>query len=311
MRHLRRQSCLADVFQLLKADHAAGQFVECLPRGAGAFITLVDASEVGEPTDGPLDWVSHFSKAAAVRDRMARRRPRGQQRSYATLDHLANNVLKAVRCITDHRFGPIAWRSGPGHLHRRHRIEHRQKRHLVPDVGRGAGNQQRHAIGIDNYVPFTAVFRTIDRAWPGVRAPFFARTLAESTTTVSSSICPALPSRFSNLRCSCGQTPARIHSVKRRQQVLPLGHRSLAGSICHWQPVRSTYAMPSMHLRSSTRGAPPRGSGRCVGSKGLISFQRSSGTNGSAMGQLPCYLLPTTPFKIYNTKRMQNHRHQL
>jgi hypothetical protein len=266
-------------------------------------IAEVDAAESAHPTHRSLDHIADFSQAAAMR-----RAAWGQQAADSTLDHLGDDPGEAVSAITHRRAGSTTSMTR-SHSDRWQRIKQGDERLFIPNVGRRGAQDQRDTIRVADDVAFTAVFAAIHRAGSGVRPPFLARTLALSTTTRDRSIRPARPKQFSNSRCNCGQTPAAVHWLNRRQQVLPLGQRSLRGKCCHWQPVFSTCRMPSRQGRSGIRGAPPRGSSRCAGSKGWIWFQSSSDNNGSAMRTLPCYLLHR--YKYKNPRELMDCRRQI
>jgi hypothetical protein len=169
-------------------------------------------------------------------------------------------------------------------------------------------NDQRNTAGLGDEMAFAPFFPAIHGVGACVRAPFFPRTLAESTITVSKFTMPARPSWLSSRRCSCGHTPAVVHSLNRLQQVVPLGQSGLLGRNFHWHPVRSTCTMPSRQGRSGLRGAPPRGSGGCWGKRGCTSFQSSSVTKGFAMGKLPCNLLPWKVQESLNVSRVSHRR---
>src|SRR3712207_7041303 len=61
-----------------------------------------------------------------------------------------------------------------------------------------------------------AGFAAVDRVRPGQRTPFFARTLAASTTARDHSMAPCWPSRSSTARCSRRHSPACVQATKRR-----------------------------------------------------------------------------------------------
>jgi len=54
------------------------------------------------------------------------------------------------------------------------------------------------------------------------------------------------------------QPPARSHSTKRRQHVLPEPYPNSRGNICHGNPPRSTNRMPVSAARSETRSRMPQ-----------------------------------------------------
>ena len=77
---------------------------------------------------------------------------------------------------------------------------------------------------------------------------------------------------------SLRNTPAFTHSWKRSWAVEE-GQMPVADNAFHWQPVRRTKKMPSMHERSLARGRPPpkRWVFLCAGSSGAMRAQSSSG----------------------------------
>jgi hypothetical protein len=78
-------------------------------------------------------------------------------------------------------------------------------------------------------------------------APFFARANQASAAASFQLIFPRSSSslRSSNQRAS--KIPIRVHSSKRRQQVL--GDGKYFGNFDHWQPVISTYKIPARQAR--------------------------------------------------------------
>src|SRR5215210_7407391 len=81
------------------------------------------------------------------------------------------------------------------------------------------------------------------------------------------------------------QMPCSTHSWKRWWQVEP--EPNSLGTAFHWQPVRSTYRMPSSTRRKGTIGRPGVPSGFSGGRSGRHSSHRSSGMRqmvGSASG---------------------------
>jgi len=78
------------------------------------------------------------------------------------------------------------------------------------------------------------------------------------------------------------KTPARTHSWKRLCAV-PCLQIPVASSAAHWHPVRSTYRMPSIAIRSENRGRPPpsRCLLGCFGSNGSIRSHNASDTRNT------------------------------
>ncbi len=109
------------------------------------------------------------------------------------------------------------------------------------------------------------------------QAPKSARIWLRSITAVCQSIRPARLSRRSSSRCTAANTPARCHSASRRCAVA--GEQPSSRRRCrHAIPVNSTNMIAPKHTRSSTRGRPPRGSGRCSGNSGSITSHNSCGS---------------------------------
>jgi general L-amino acid transport system substrate-binding protein len=139
----------------------------------------------------------------------------------------------------------------------------------VVDVRGPDMRHQRHPARIGHDVVFGPRLAAI--GW--VRSSFFppiARTDLLSTTVQRWSRGPRRRSSARRVLCKRRQTPARSHSTKRRQHVLPEPHPVSRGNICHGNPPRSTNRMPVSAARSETRGRPPRRRARrrSFGSKG-------------------------------------------
>jgi hypothetical protein len=94
-------------------------------------------------------------------------------------------------------------------------------------------------------------------------SPLLARANQASAAASDQSILPRSCNscRSSNQRLS--KMPIRVHSSNRRQQVL--GEGKHFGNFDHWQPVISTYRIPSKHVRDEWNGRPPRGCSSCAG----------------------------------------------
>ena len=141
----------------------------------------------------------------------------------------------------------------------------------VVDVRDRDMRHQRHPARIGHDVVFGPRLAAI--GW--VRSSFFppriARTDPLSTTVQRWSSRPRQRSSARRVSCKRRQTPARSHSTKRRQHVLPEPHPISRGNICHGNPPRSTNRMPVRAARSETRGRPPRRRAR----------RRGFGSNGS------------------------------
>jgi hypothetical protein len=78
----------------------------------------------------------------------------------------------------------------------------------------------------------------------------------------------------SNRRQAARNTPAAVHSPRRRQHVVGLGYRS--GKSCQRAPLVSTHSTPSKQGRGGTRGRPPCGATGGCGNKSAIRSHCSS-----------------------------------
>ena len=131
-------------------------------------------------------------------------------------------------------------------------------------------------IGQD--VNLRAGFAAVDRARPGQRSPFFARTDAASITARDQSIKPRPPSSSSTARCNRRQSPASVHTVNRRCAVGTLTPNE-GGSIRHAQLLVSTNTTAVNTARSSIGAVPPPcGRGLNSGNNGSARAHNSSGT---------------------------------
>src|SRR5712691_2735098 len=158
----------------LGTDDTAGQHMKGPEMVVGSLVTELQPTVVAQPGQGPLDHVTGLAKTAAMRTA-----PWGQQARDHQTHEQADNVLKAVSSIPLQRFGllfPLACRV------RQHRqlLEHRLDQLFIPLVGRARKHQQRDAVALTNYVPFTAWFAAIGRIRAGVRPPDTAPTEALS-----------------------------------------------------------------------------------------------------------------------------------
>jgi hypothetical protein len=108
----------------------------------------------------------------------------------------------------------------------------------------------------------------------------------------------ALYLMFSGLRM---RVQPKITPLQSRMLALPQGIVPVSFNAFHWQPVRKTRRIPSMHFRSSARGRPPpnRGVFTCGGSQGTIFARSSSETRYRFL--FTCDLLPgpPCPWKAY------------
>jgi hypothetical protein len=189
-----------------------------------------------------------------------------------------------------------------GLLHLRYRIQQGEQFVGVVDVRPGQALSQRVTVGVDEKMMLTTRLRSVRRVLAREGPPFEARTVEESMEARLKSTWPRWPSSLSNSRCRRSNTPARVHSSRRLQAVIPDRPNCLAGSISQGMPLLSTKMMASKAERSSARGRPGfffSGTGR----SGASRSHSASGTSSRAMNprcswSAPSSTLPST-FKPY------------
>lgn len=101
-------------------------------------------------------------------------------------------------------------------------------------------------------------------------SPLLARANHASAAASDQSILPLSCKSCRSSNQSPSKIPIRVHSSNRRQQVL--GEGKTFGNFDHWQPVTSTYKIPSRQARAEWNGRPPRG---CSSGAGIIGAMRS------------------------------------
>jgi hypothetical protein len=141
-------------------------------------------------------------------------------------------------------------------FHLRHRIQQREQFVGVVDVGPGQALSQRVAVGVDEKMMLTTRLRSVRRVLAREGPPFEARTAEESMEAWLKSSWPRCPSSLSSSRWRRSNTPARVHSSRRLQAVIPDRPNCLVGSISQGMPLLSTKRMASKAARSSARGRP-------------------------------------------------------
>ena len=251
---------------------------------ARPFVAHSQSAEVAETGQRTLHHVTENSQAAAVSVVVAGR----QETDDAQRDHECDHLGGAVGAVAKDAVG-FATRPTARTLNCRHRVQQGRQLLLIRHVGRRGLHHERNAIGVGQHVTFAPSFGSIHGIGAGVRPPFIARTDWLSITTCSRSTPPALPRRLSRRWCSCGQTPSRVQSRRRRQQLEPLTPKTSAGSICQGTPVLLTKRMPRKAARLSTGGRPPLGEGGGGGGRsGSISLHSSSESSSTAMTTPPC-----------------------
>jgi hypothetical protein len=149
----------------------------------------------------------------------------------------------------------------------------------VVGVGGAECDGEGQSVGVGQQVEFAAALAPVDRVWPGVVAPFFARREAASTTVRDQSSMPSSPSRSSTARCSRRHNPARVHCPYRRCTVCHETPKT-GGSFRHGHPVTSTNTIAANTASSSDRALPPpcqRTAGPSI--NGSATSHSSAGTN--------------------------------
>jgi len=205
-----------------------------------------------------------MGRAPRRQERRNAHEPEHQDRPWEAVTSI---TLQHARSIVD--LAAVVHNSWP-------RFQEREDHLFLTLVGRPGFNGQRNTIGIGDHVALAAIFPTIRRVRPGVRPPFIARTLAQSITSRSRFRRPCSPSNWTIWRWAFFQTPATVHSWKRRQQVDPDPHPISSGSDCQPMPSQRTNKMPTKQSRSAVRGRPPLGEAGCTGKWGAIPSQSSS-----------------------------------
>jgi hypothetical protein len=157
-------------------------------------------------------------------------------------------------------------------------------KHLaIMNISSGTDYGEGYSFGFDHNMALRARFALICGVRPDTLPPFLAATVALSTEARVQSILPASPSLSSSTSWRRFHTPASCHSLRRRQQVLPLPQPISGGRYDQGKPVFSTKMIPVSAARLDTLGRPPFGLAGSEGNSGSITFQSSSVSNGLAM----------------------------
>ena len=106
-----------------------------------------------------------------------------------------------------------------------------------------SGHRQRQSLPVDDQMPLAGGAAAIHRAWPSLRAPFFAGAIEESTSSLASSTAPARSSSTRKETSSRVQTPACCQCLSLRQQVTPETPSSL-GTARQGRPEKRTIENP-------------------------------------------------------------------
>src|SRR5690606_30799836 len=206
--------------------------------------------------------------------------------SDAALDPVAAEIAPAlgvvVALVRVQLLGPLPWTPSRA-LDRLDRFQQCLEEHGVVRVGCAQEDRERDALGVDHNMALRARFSFIRWIRPGLLAPLFAGTLAESSAARDQSMWSASPRRWSNSWWSFCHTPARCQSRRRRQHVMPDPHPISCGRYSQGMPVRSTNRIPARTFRSAILGRPPLGFGGSGGRSGSIAAHSSSDTSGAAI----------------------------
>ena len=154
-------------------------------------------------------------------------------------------------------------------------VQRGRRRFHVMGIRGGHDNRQRGAALVGQCVPLRAELAAIRRIGACLRPPKGALTMALSSDCQRHWMPRSSSYRVSSVPHSRWKTPASTHAWKRRWQVDPDPYSR--GRAFHWQPVRSTYRMPSMTWRKGTTGRPLVPGGFSGGRSGSSWAQRSSG----------------------------------
>src|SRR5277367_1659676 len=239
----------------------------------GAFVeTRPQSAKLMEQCQTLLHDVAKDSQSAAVR-RSSSRDGRGDVAA-RQLHSVGIRVVTSVR----HDLLRLAQRRARLAGDRGDRVDQRNQLGYVVAIGSGEDRGKRYTARINNDVVFRPVFPAVHGAWSRFFPPCTARTDDESTITRDKSICSPARSWFNTRWWSCSQTPARRHSSRRFQSVMPQQPISW-GKSSHGMPVLSTNKMPVRQTRSGTRGLPTPGTYGCLGRIGSTRFHSSSETN--------------------------------
>jgi hypothetical protein len=130
------------------------------------------------------------------------------------------------------------------------------------------------AVGKDHDLGALATFGLAD-----LFTPFFADENVPSANDSSWLTRPLRSSRRTNRAHAFSQTPDRVQSRWRRQQVVAEGKRE--GMSFQRAPVRRIQRMPSMQIRDGTTGRPPLGPTGDSGNRSSINCHRSSVSSNS------------------------------
>lgn len=141
-------------------------------------------------------------------------------------------------------------------------------------IGSQKVHTERKTLAVDQYHELCPLTRA---GLADARPPFVAGMKVPSRNASLQSSCRRSSNSARKARQIVSHTSARSHALNRRQHVAGLGYSR--GRSRHRAPVRRIQRIPSKHARSGTRGRPPLGFARCMGSNGAIRAHCSSVNN--------------------------------
>jgi hypothetical protein len=168
----------------------------------------------------------------------------------------------------------------------------------VVAVAASYGEGEDEPAPVDDGRPLRALLAPVEARRP----PFCVRdsgafTWHPSTARNVQSIAPAACAASKLARCSRSNTPARLHSRKRRSAVAD-EHSPVAFSARQGQPARMTNQIASIARRAGTGGRPPRGRNGCAGSNGSSTAHNRSGKRHASIVQVLLRLLPMNTSEV-------------
>ena len=169
----------------------------------------------------------------------------------AALPQLLAVALGVVAAVGEETVGP-ATRPTDTAAHRRDQIDERQQLGDVVAVCAGQRPGQWEPASVGQEVVLGARTAPVDRARPGLGAPFLAWIWLESATARDQSSSPPACSSANSNSCSLPQTPASCQACSLRQQVIPDPNPSCCGRCSQANPVCNTNKIPHNTLRSSS-----------------------------------------------------------
>src|SRR5574340_545956 len=281
--------------EFLPADEGGRKLEESGEVLAVAFVAECQPSVAGEPRERAFDLPAVPTQPLGALDAAA-----GDARHDAPQAQPATVCGRVVGLVRPELGGCAAAGTAPG-AHRGDRADHRLQHRAVVGVRRGHAGDQRNSLGVGHHVNLRAGLAAVDRARPGQRAPFFARTYAESRIAEDQSRSPAAPSRSRTSRCSFSNTPARAQEVNRRCAVGTVTPNE-GGRSRQAHPLVSTYTTAVNTARSSTGADPPPcGRGVNFGISGAAISHNSSGTNRSDNVSITSHSMPHTAIRPHET----------